>query len=99
MDKQRYPPDRGHQFLTELVSGLGKPWSVAVLPSDTFLISLKSGAFLYIHPDGKQTLTPAPGVVETGQGGLLDLVPAPDFGESGRIFFTFTAGSSGEPVR
>ncbi len=86
-----------HSFrLTELVSGLDKPWGVAVLGDDTFLISLKSGAFLYIHPDGKQTLSPAREVVETGQGGLLDLVPAPDYRESGRIFFTFATGSRGK---
>ena len=74
-----------------IASGLDHPWAVALLPGGGFLVTERSGRLRRISPQGEIS-APLPGVPEVlaqGQAGLLDVVLAPDFARSRRIWFTF----------
>jgi len=78
-----------HDYRVEtVVDGLENPWSIAFLPGGDMLVTEKPGR-LRIVRDG--TLLPdpvsgVPAVESRGQGGLLDVVPHPDF-ESNRLLY------------
>ena len=76
---------------TVLAEGLNHPWAMAFLPDGRFLVTERSGQLLVID-NGVETgsIADVPNVVAEGQGGLLDLVLAPDFDTSGRIYLTFS---------
>ncbi|MEI6158605.1 MAG: PQQ-dependent sugar dehydrogenase [Roseococcus sp.] len=73
-----------------LTAGLENPWGGGFLPDGRLLVSERPGRARLMSPDG--TLSPPlaglPEVVAEGQGGLLDLQPAPDFVTSAEVFFT-----------
>lgn len=71
--------------------GLEHPWSLAFLPDGRLLVTERPGRMRIIARDGLPSppLEGVPEVAATGQGGLLDVVLAPDFGGSGTIFFSF----------
>jgi len=74
-----------------IASGLEHPWSVAVLPDGGFLVTERPGRLRRISADGKvsEPITGVPTVYAQGQGGLLDVVLAPDFASSHRIYLSF----------
>ena len=77
--------------VTTIASGLEHPWAVALLPDGGFLVSERPGRLRRVSVDGKVS-TPLSGVPEVwaqGQGGLLDVVLAPDFASSQRIYFSY----------
>ena len=78
-------------FRVETVaSGLDHPWSLAFLPDGRMLVSERPGRLRILERDGK--LSPVegvPAVAAVGQGGLLDIVLAPDFKESRVVYFSF----------
>lgn len=80
----------GKLTATVLAEGLDHPWAMAFLPDGRFLVTERSGQLLVID-NGVESgaIEGAPRVVAEGQGGLLDLVLAPDFETSGRIYMTF----------
>ena len=73
-----------------LANGLEHPWGGGFLPDGRLLLSERPGRARLMAPDG--TLSPPlaglPEVVAEGQGGLLDLQPAPDFAQTAEVFFT-----------
>ena len=77
--------------VTTIASGLEHPWSVAPLPGGGFLVSERPGRLRRISADGKVSapLSGVPEVWAQGQGGLLDVVLAPDFASSRRIYFSY----------
>lgn len=77
--------------VTTVASGLEHPWSVAVLPGGGFLVTERPGRLRRIAADGTVSapVTGVPDVFAEGQGGLLDVVPAPDFARTGRIYFSY----------
>ena len=81
-----------------LAEGLDKPWSVAPLPDGGALITEKPGTVKRLSPDGGlTTLTggPTPYYVDDpqSQAGLFDVVLAPDFEASNRIFLSSAVGT------
>ena len=74
--------------------GLEHPWGMQFLPDGRLLVTERPGALRLISKDGK--LSPAilgvPEVAAVGQGGLLDVLLAPDFATSGIIYLSY-----GEP--
>ncbi|NIG18954.1 PQQ-dependent sugar dehydrogenase [Candidatus Pantoea communis] len=72
---------------------LDHPWSVAFLPDNqTLLITERSGQLRSWQP-GKglsQPISGVPKVWANRQGGLLDVVLAPDFGQSRRVWLSYT---------
>ncbi|MDF7657468.1 PQQ-dependent sugar dehydrogenase [Erwiniaceae bacterium L1_54_6] len=72
---------------------LDHPWSVAFLPDNhTLLITERSGQLRSWQP-GKGVSAPISGVPKVWahrQGGLLDVVLAPDFAQSRRVWLSYT---------
>ena len=80
------------KFRVETVAGgLEHPWALAFLPDGRKLVTERPGRIRILGSDGKLSapLAGVPKVAAVGQGGMLDLVPAPDFATSQRIYFTF----------
>jgi len=77
--------------ITTIASGLEHPWAVALLPDGGFLVSERPGRLRRISADGKVSapLSGVPDVWAQGQGGLLDVVLAPDFASSRRVYFSY----------
>ena len=80
-----------------IASGLDHPWAVALLPGGGFLVSERGGNLRRISPDGKVSppLAGVPAVLAQGQAGLLDVVLAPDFARSRRVWLTFVQAAPG----
>lgn len=84
--------------VTEIATGLEHPWSVALLPDGGFLVTERPGRLLHIGANGAKSapISGVPAVWANGQGGLLDVVLAPDFATSKRIYLSYAeAGDNG----
>lgn len=79
-----------------VAGGLSNPWGMDILPDGALLVTERPGS-LRIVRDGALS-APLPGLPEIavfGQGGLLDVALAPDFDETGEIYFTFSEPGDG----
>ena len=87
----------GEVRVTTLASGLEHPWSVALLPDGGFLVTERPGRLRRVDADGKvsEPLAGVPKVFAEGQGGLLDVVLAPDFASSRRIYISYAEPGEG----
>jgi len=79
------------------------PWGLAVLPDGDLLVTERPGRLRIVTPEGdvSEPISGVPDVYNVGQGGLLDVVLAPDFAESGRIYLSYAepgAGGGGTAV-
>ena len=88
-----------HRFrVTAVASGLEHPWSLAFLPDGDMLISERPGR-LRIVREGVLLQAPVQGLPQIrvrGQGGLLDLLPHPDFANNRLLYFSYSANLNGE---
>ena len=78
--------------LVTVAEGLIHPWSIAFLPGGDMLVTERPGR-LRIVRNGELLADPVPGVPEVlfeGQGGLLDVVPHPDFENNRLIYLSFS---------
>ncbi len=87
----------GTPFRGAVVADLVSPWAMTFLPDGRMLVTEKAGQMLLVSADGgsRQTVAGTPAVDAAGQGGLMDVVLAPDFLVSGRVYFTYSATGSG----
>ncbi|UPY37041.1 PQQ-dependent sugar dehydrogenase [Sediminicoccus sp. KRV36] len=85
-----FQSEKGAFRLRTLTAELENPWGGGFLPDGRLLVSERPGRARLMSPDGRLSppLAGLPEVVAEGQGGLLDLQPAPDFATSAEIFFT-----------
>ena len=76
--EHRVPSELGEMRVTEIVSGLEHPWSVALLPNGEFLVTERPGRLRRVSKDGaiSAPIANVPPVWAKGQGGLLDVVDA-----------------------
>jgi aldose sugar dehydrogenase len=79
-------------FRVETVAaGLDHPWALAFFPDGRMLLTERPGRLRILEKDGK--LSPPvdglPPIAVVGEGGLLDIVLAPDFKESRTVYFSF----------
>ena len=76
---------------TEIVAdGLENPWGMDFLPDGRIIVTERGGTMRIVEKDGKtRPVDGVPQVVARGQGGLLDVVLAPDFAESKALYFPF----------
>ena len=75
-----------------VADGLIGPWSIAFLPGGDILITEKSGRLRLVR-DGVLRMEPVEGVPEVldrGQGGLMDVVPHPDFESNQFVYLTYS---------
>ncbi len=71
---------------------IGRPWAVTALPGGQLLITDRSGFMQILSADGKvvRKITGFPAVVDSNQGGLLDVTLDPDFEKNNTIYWTFS---------
>jgi aldose sugar dehydrogenase len=75
-----------------VVEGLVHPWSIAFLPGGDMLVTERPGR-LRIVRNGTLVPTSVPGVPQVyaeGQGGLLDVVPHPNFSSNHLIYLSYS---------
>jgi len=78
---------------TVVARGLESPWGVEVLPDGRMLVTERQGRLRLVARDGTLSapIGGLPAVDARGrQGGLLDVALAPDFGTSGRIWWSYS---------
>ena len=81
-----------------LLTGLDRPWSIAVLPDGSALVSVRNTAEVHRVPaaggGGSPTVVGrVPGVVSEGEGGLLGLAVADDFDADPVVYAYFTSST------
>ncbi len=83
--------DKGHYSVTELVTGLEHPWSLAFLPDGALLITERPGRLRRISADGHVSppIAGLPEIFVDGQAGLLDVALSPDFIRDRLIYLSF----------
>jgi len=70
--------------LERIATGLENPWAMAELPDGRYLVTERPGNLALIDADGEVVrLDGVPEVSNHGQGGLLDIVLHPDYGNGG----------------
>lgn len=76
--------------VTILTRDLASPWSVAALPDGRLVITEKAGTLRLVTTSGEMSrpIGGFPPVDNRSQGGLLDVVPAPDFPDSRMLYVT-----------
>lgn len=78
------------QFVTQELGTFEAPWAMAVLPGGALLVTEKAGKLKLRRADGTIQDIALPFTVDFGgQGGLGDVIAAPDFARSGRIYLSW----------
>lgn len=74
-----------------IADGIANPWGLDFLPDGEAILTEREGNIRILTKAGvSEPLSGVPEVAARGQGGLLDIAVAPDFAQSGTIFFTFS---------
>ncbi len=93
--EQQPPKTVGFKVVT-VVRGLNYPWSLAFLPDSSFLVTERGGRMLLFKNDGvTRVVRGLPQITAKVQGGLLDVIPDPDFSTNRTIYFSYVAGGFG----
>ena len=78
------------QFAIQELGTFDAPWAMALLPQGRMLVTEKAGKLKLRDADGSVSEVPLPFKVDFGgQGGLGDVIAAPDFAKSGRIYLSW----------
>lgn len=80
-----------------VASDLENPWSLAFLPDGRMLVTERPGRLRIVSRNGtvSQPVAGVPPVFARGQGGLLDVVLAPDFDSSRYVYFSYAEPREG----
>ncbi|MBS7724891.1 PQQ-dependent sugar dehydrogenase [Pseudomonas lalucatii] len=96
---REYPSEHGTLQVDELLSGLEHPWALAFLPEGQGLLLTERPGRLRLLDAGGRLSAPiagVPAVYARGQGGLLDVALAPDFGSDRWVYLAYAeAGEQG----
>ncbi|MDH3207688.1 MAG: PQQ-dependent sugar dehydrogenase [Gemmatimonadota bacterium] len=88
-----------HRFrVVTVAEGFEHPWGMAFLPGGDMLVTERPGR-LRIVRNGNLLPTPVEGVppvFAVGQGGLLDVVPHPDFSSNRLVYLTYSKPQGGQ---
>jgi aldose sugar dehydrogenase len=98
LESQAPRPPSERDFLAENVaSRLPSPWAIAFPSGEKALVTLRGGGIeaIDLATGARSALSGLPRIESPGQGGLLDLVLAPDFSSSREVFLSFSEGRSG----
>ncbi|QDX27143.1 PQQ-dependent sugar dehydrogenase [Sphingomonas suaedae] len=87
----------GLPFKVTPVADFDAPWAMTFLPDGRMLVTEKSGQLVLLSADGKikTMVSGVPTVDSAGQGGFMDVVLAPDFATSKRVYFSFSESGAG----
>jgi len=90
------PTEGALPFAVTPLAKFASPWAMTVLPDGRMLVTEKAGEMILLSADGRQRRTVATIPVDSaGQGGLMDVVLAPDFASSKRVYFSYSATGEG----
>ncbi len=83
-----------------IVQNLERPWSLDFLPDHRpdeprLLLTERTGRLLLLEGKRLREVQGAPEVAVVGQGGLLDVILSPTFGEDSLVFISFSESGSG----
>jgi glucose/arabinose dehydrogenase len=88
-----------HDFrVVTVADGFEHPWSIAFLPGGDILVTERPGRLRIIR-DGRLLPAPVEGVppvFAVGQGGLLDVVPHPDFASNRLLYLSYSKPLGGQ---
>jgi glucose/arabinose dehydrogenase len=88
-----------HSFrVVTVAEGLEHPWSIAFLPGGDILVTERPGRLRIIR-NGQLLAAPVegvPAVFAVGQGGLLDVVPHPDFATNRLLYLSYSKPLGGQ---
>ncbi len=91
----------GLPFTVTPVADFDAPWAMTFLPDGRMLVTEKVGKLILLSADGKTKteVSGVPAVDSAGQGAFKDIVLAPDYATSKRVYFSFSeAGAGGKGV-
>lgn len=95
-DTAAVPAPPGKPFVETVVADFDAPWAMTFLPDNRMLVTEKDGRLLLVAADGKSRSTVATLPVDsTGQGALMDVVLAPDFAQTKRVYLSWSAAGEG----
>jgi glucose/arabinose dehydrogenase len=82
---------------TVVASGLEEPWGLALLPDGRWLVTERPGRLRIITAAGavSEPVAGLPAVDAQGQGGLLDVVTGPTFGQDRMIYWSYAEPREG----
>ena len=85
-------------FAVKEIAGFSEPWAMAFLPGGRQALVTERAGKLKLWRDGAPALDVAgvPTVAYGGQGGLGDVILAPDFATSGTIYLSWVEADSGD---
>ena len=79
--------------LRTIATGLDKPWSIAAIDENAFLITEKAGRLIRLDATGGvTTIGGTPEVYFANQGGLLEVLPDPGFSQNRTVYLSFSGG-------
>lgn len=83
-------------FVIEEIAELDEPWAMTFLPDGRALITGRGGELTVRATDGEMVdVSGVPDVVHAGQGGLGDVIAAPDFPSTNRVYLSWAEAGSG----
>lgn len=89
-------PQQGSFTFETVFSNVAIPWGLAWLPDESMLVGDKSGEITLVNGDKEVTISSGfDDLYLRGQGGLLDILPHPDYENNKWIYFAY-ASSMGE---
>lgn len=78
------------------VASFDNPWALAFLPDGRLLVTEKTGHLQLVTQAGVKTeVSGVPAVTYSGQIGLQDVVLAPDYATSGRVYLSYAEPATG----
>jgi len=83
--------DAGTRLSGTVLETFDAPWAMTFLPDGKALVTEKAGTVWLLDGDGAKLgeIANVPEVQAQGQGGLGDIIVAPDFAETGTVFLSF----------
>ncbi len=86
----------GRPFVIEEIAKLDEPWAMTFLPDGRALITGRGGDLTLRAADGQLVeVSGVPDVVHVGQGGLGDVIAAPDFDSTATIYLSWAEAGPG----
>lgn len=91
------PADPSDPFSFTEVTTFDEPWALAFLPDGRALVTERVGTLRLVDVSSgdKATVAGTPDVLHSGQGGLGDVILAPDFEQNRRIYLSWAESGDG----
>jgi glucose/arabinose dehydrogenase len=75
------------------IGGFNRPWALGFTPDGAILVTERPGTLSAVVGGARRVVGSVPGVVASGEGGLMGLAVDPDFAHNRRVFMCHANGS------